>query len=263
MEKPFIQEDPAYPTLGNLGGETPNLDQEAPDFPAQSLKIGDNVTDSIDGIENDIRDNNDAKSSKNFSRRSFITSGLSTLASLATAGIPSSLKAAEAVAQTKATESSERENKLLQKIGLERSQVKPEFLKKYFEGTYKAIVIIETGPKQVLNVYDKNGDPVSVMDEVVGTMLVLKNVKISSGRKEMETPTSSYESGRKDEKYKNREGVPMPHAVAIDEKNGIWIHQGIRTGFPASHGCVRLDEEYAEGIFHLAKNPKDLLFIVR
>ncbi len=251
MEKPFTQDQQINPTE-DLNRDTPSSiqSQEVLDSPAQSPEIA-----------------NDEKNYKNFSRRSFIkTAGLSALAALAIGGTPDSLKAAETAkvkSQPESAESLERENKLLHKIELERSQVKPEFLKKYFEGAYKDIVIIDTGPKQVLSVYDKNGDVVSVKDEVTGAMLVLKNVKISSGRMEMETPTSSHESGRSVEKYVNHEGVPMPHAVAIDEKKGIWIHQGIRTGFPASHGCIRLDEEYAEGIFSLAKHPKDLLFVVR
>jgi lipoprotein-anchoring transpeptidase ErfK/SrfK len=237
MEKPFNQEQPVDPNLEELS-QDPNASQETPVSPAQP-------------VENDTT---------NISRRNFLTG----LTAFAMGGMSSSLKA-EAPKKTaevpKSPETLERENKLLQKIGLERSQVKPEYLNKYFEGAYKALVIINIDPeKQRLNAYDKDGNFISVKDKS-GNTITLKDVKISSGRGGMETPIASNESGSREKIRINHDDVDMPYAVAIDQKEGLWIHQGTRPGFPASHGCIRLDEEYAEEIFNLAKKPKDLLFV--
>ena len=239
MEKPFNQEQPINPNLEVLS-QDPNPSQEVPVSPAQPSE----------------------NTGANFSRRNFLTG----LAAFAMGGMSSSLKAeapkkpAEA---SKSPESLERENKILQKIGLERSQVKPEYLNKYFEGAYKAIVIIDIDPKkQRLNAYDKDGNFISVKDKS-GNTITLKDVRISSGRGGMETPIASNESGSREIIHVNHDDVDMPYAVAIDKNDGIWIHQGTLPGFPASHGCIRLGEEYAKEIYNLAENVKDLLFVTR
>ncbi len=178
------------------------------------------------------------------SRRNFIT-GLTAF----TMGVFSpSLKAEEVEKQ----KTPEQEEALLKKIGLERSQIKPELLKKYFEGAYKAIVIIDTSPeKQSINAYDKEGN------------IIIKDAEISSGRKGMETPKGSYESGRRELIHVNRDDIDMPYSIAIDEKEGIFMHQGTLTGYPASHGCVRMSKETAKQFYEMAEHNKDLVIVTR
>ena len=256
MEKLFNQEQPVNPNLEELS-QDPNPVQEAPVSPAQPSEI-----------VGDDKKINEEKNNANISRRNFLTGGLSSLAAFAIGGMSSSLKAetpkqSKPAEVPKSPESLERENKLLQKIGLERSQVKPEYLNKYFEGAYKAIVIIDIDPKkQRLNAYDKDGNFISVKDKS-GNTITLKDVRISSGRGGMETPIASHESGGREIIHVNHDDVDMPYAVAIDKNDGIWVHQGTLPGFPASHGCIRLGEEYAKEIYNLAENVKDLLFVTR
>lgn len=184
------------------------------------------------------------------SRRNFIT-GLTAF----TMGVFSPSSKAEEVDASKKVEKQktpEQEEALLKRIGLERSQIKPEFLKKYFEGAYKAIVIIDTSPeKQSINAYDKEGN------------VIIKDAEISSGRKGMETPKGSHESGRRELIHVNRDDIDMPYSVAIDEKEGIFMHQGTLTGYPASHGCVRMSKETAKQFYEMAEHNKDLVIVTR
>ena len=190
-------------------------------------------------------------------RRNFIKrAGFATLAAIATGSISSPSKAEtpkvnEAVIKESAL-GKEKEETLLAKIGLNRNEVKPEFLNKYFEGVYKGIVIIDTDPKkQSLYAYDKDGES------------IIADAEICSGRKGMETPSGSYESGDRKLIYVNKEGVDMPYSVAINADQGVYMHQGTLTGFPASHGCVRLRKEVAKQLYDLAEHNKDLLIVIR
>ncbi|MEI6042370.1 MAG: L,D-transpeptidase [bacterium] len=184
---------------------------------------------------------------KNTSRRSFLAGIFGAGAALATGGFSS-----ESLAGVPEVKSQEAENKLLQKIGLERSQIKPEYLKKYFEGAYKAIVIVDVSPdKQSLSAYDKDGN------------ILIKDAEISSGRAHMETPTGSHESGKRELIHVNREGIDMPYSVAIDAERGLYVHKGSLPGFPASHGCIRVGDDDAKKIYNLAEHSKDLVIVTR
>jgi lipoprotein-anchoring transpeptidase ErfK/SrfK len=46
-------------------------------------------------------------------------------------------------------------------------------------------------------------------------------------------------------------GAPMLYFMKITEK-GVGMHVGVLTGYPASHGCIRLPLEMAESIFKTA-----------
>ncbi|MEI6553641.1 MAG: L,D-transpeptidase [bacterium] len=148
---------------------------------------------------------------------------------------------------------------LLSNIGIERSDVKPEFLKKYFEGLYEAIVVININDKvQSLYAYSENGG------------LLIKDAEICSGRQGMETPKGSFESGETYEDYVNQNKVRMPYSVAVDGK-GTFIHSGSLAGYPASHGCIRTNKDTAKAIFEMAggeqeknheKKTKTLLIVI-
>ena len=47
-------------------------------------------------------------------------------------------------------------------------------------------------------------------------------------------------------------GAPMPYMQRITW-SGIAMHAGPRPGYPASHGCIRLPEEFAIWLFHTTK----------
>lgn len=77
---------------------------------------------------------------------------------------------------------------------------------------------------------------------------------ISSGKKGMETPLGFWAVMRKQKlgfsrKYDN---APMPFMQMYDDK-GIAFHGGPNPGYPASHGCVRLPNKFAERLFGLTK----------
>ncbi len=47
-------------------------------------------------------------------------------------------------------------------------------------------------------------------------------------------------------------GAPMPYMQRVTW-SGIAIHAGPRPGYPASHGCIRLPEDFAVRLFHTTK----------
>ena len=47
-------------------------------------------------------------------------------------------------------------------------------------------------------------------------------------------------------------GAPMPYMQRITW-SGIAMHAGPRPGYPASHGCIRLPEDFAVRLFHTTK----------
>ena len=232
----------------------------------------------------------DANASANLGRRNFIRGGVASLVGLAMGAMSSSAEGKDPKKTTanKETEkgdmereekeeklddfamvdaseyekvantvSPEQQEKLLKKIGLHRNEVKPEFLNKYFEGAYKALVIIDLDPptRQALNAYDSDGNK------------IIDDAEVSSGRlgmkPSMETPKGSTESEKAKRDYVNKEGIDMPYAVGIDTKNGIYMHKGSLPGFPGSHGCVRLKEDIAKKLFELATEDEDLLIVIR
>jgi len=148
------------------------------------------------------------------------------------------------------------EKALLDKIHLKKEQIKPELLKKYMEGAYKAIVIIDL-KQQVLNVYDKDGKQ------------IIANAGVSTGRpgKDTITPVESIESGKRELVHQNKEGAYMPYCVPIGEMDttGMGIHVGSLAGTAArsSHGCVRTREETAKLIYELADKPHGLVIVIR
>ncbi len=77
---------------------------------------------------------------------------------------------------------------------------------------------------------------------------------VSSGSTGYETPVGTYSILQKNrEHYSNiYDDAAMPFMQRITW-SGIALHQGQLPGYPASHGCVRLPESYAERIFPITK----------
>ena len=73
---------------------------------------------------------------------------------------------------------------------------------------------------------------------------------VSSGQKGRETPAGVFTVLQKDaDHYSNLyDDGHMPHMQRLTW-SGIALHGGALPGYPASHGCVRLPFEFAEGLF--------------
>lgn len=230
--------DPAEETLVQLVQPV----QETPNSPAQLAEFED--------ISTELQ----AKTPTS-SRRSFLKGGLAALGALAAGSLgtlPSTAKAEEAPLLLP-EKTPEQQKAILEKIGLSREEIKPEFLKKYFAGEYKAVVVINTDfMTQTLNLYDDEGT------------VIIRNAEITSGygKGETATPTGSFESGKSYKLYVNHDNIDMPYAVAIDAGKGVYMHKGAQSGVSSSHGCVRLKIDIAKQIYDLATDLKDLLIVI-
>lgn len=73
---------------------------------------------------------------------------------------------------------------------------------------------------------------------------------VSTGRRGHETPTGVYTILQKErEHYSNLyDSAPMPFMQRLTW-DGLALHAGALPGHPASHGCIRLPEAFAEGLF--------------
>jgi hypothetical protein len=78
--------------------------------------------------------------------------------------------------------------------------------------------------------------------------------RVSSGRPEHETPTGVYTVLQKErEHYSNLyDNAPMPFMQRLTWE-GLALHAGVLPGRPASHGCIRLPEAFAENLFEVSQ----------
>lgn len=78
--------------------------------------------------------------------------------------------------------------------------------------------------------------------------------KISSGKKGRETPIGHYKVLEKDRYHVSNSwpapngGAKMPYMIRLTN-SGIAMHQGRVPGYPASHGCIRLNKNFAKKLF--------------
>lgn len=102
------------------------------------------------------------------------------------------------------------------------------------------LVIVVSLPEQRARVY-RNGIRIGV-------------TSISSGRRGYETPPGVYAILQKRrEHYSNLyDDAPMPYMQRLTW-DGVALHGGHVTGKPASHGCVRLPESFAEKLFEVTE----------
>ena len=77
---------------------------------------------------------------------------------------------------------------------------------------------------------------------------------VSSGQRGRETPAGVFSIIQKNaEHYSNLyDDAFMPHMQRITW-SGIALHGGVLPGYPASHGCVRMPFDFAEGLFDVTR----------
>lgn len=78
--------------------------------------------------------------------------------------------------------------------------------------------------------------------------------RVSTGRTGYETPVGVYSVLAKEEEHYSNvyDDAAMPFMQRITW-SGLALHAGVLPGYPASHGCVRLPDKFAEQIFPLTK----------
>ncbi|MFZ2655857.1 MAG: L,D-transpeptidase [Victivallales bacterium] len=103
------------------------------------------------------------------------------------------------------------------------------------------VVVIVSIPAQEIYVY-RNG-------------VRIGRSTVSTGTKEHSTPTGIFTILQKKVDYESSiyKGAKMPYMERLTW-DGIALHAGKLPGYPASHGCVRLSEEFAEKLYSVTSN---------
>lgn len=102
------------------------------------------------------------------------------------------------------------------------------------------ILIVVSLKKQRAYVY-RNGIPIGVST-------------VSTGKSGLETPTGVFTILQKEEVHTSNlyDNAPMPLMQRLTW-SGIAIHAGHLPGYPASHGCIRLPQGFAEHLYSVTK----------
>jgi hypothetical protein len=100
------------------------------------------------------------------------------------------------------------------------------------------VVVVVSLPDQVMYVY-RNG-------------VRIGSSTVSTGAKGHATPTGVFVVLQKKVRHESTiyKGAQMPHMQRLTW-TGICMHAGNLPGYPASHGCVRLPEDFAEKLFQV------------
>lgn len=106
-----------------------------------------------------------------------------------------------------------------------------------------------TGPP-VMAIVSIKDQRVTIYDAAGGTM----RSHVSSGRTDYETPVGIYSVLQKEEEHYSNvyDDASMPFMQRITW-SGVALHGGVLPGYPASHGCVRLPESFAQRLYPLTK----------
>ena len=90
--------------------------------------------------------------------------------------------------------------------------------------------------------------------EVYGQDGLIERASISTGMPGHPTPLGVFSVISKARWHQSNiySGAPMPYMQRITW-SGIAMHAGPRPGYPASHGCIRLPEDFAIRLFHTTK----------
>ena len=93
---------------------------------------------------------------------------------------------------------------------------------------------------QRVSLYDANGGAL--------------RARVSTGRTDYETPVGIYSVLEKQQEHYSNvyDDASMPFMQRITW-SGLSLHGGVLPGYPASHGCVRMPNDFAEQIFPLTK----------
>ena len=130
------------------------------------------------------------------------------------------------------------------------------------EAMEAAFGVTELGPNEFrwADELPSEGEPRVVVDlktqmsyAYVGDTLVGAS-SVSTGKAGKETQLGFWPILSKHAKYRSRKynNAPMPHFQRMD-RFGIGLHGGHNPGYPASHGCIRLPEEYAARLFAITE----------
>lgn len=105
------------------------------------------------------------------------------------------------------------------------------------QGPFQIIVAIAS---QQVSIYGQDG--------------FIARAPISTGMPAHSTPTGIFTIIAKARWHASNiySGAPMPYMERITW-SGIALHAGPRPGYPASHGCIRLPQDFAVRLFHMTK----------
>jgi L,D-transpeptidase-like protein len=83
---------------------------------------------------------------------------------------------------------------------------------------------------------------------------VVAHAPVSTGMAGHATPTGIFSVLQKETFHRSNiySGAPMPFMQRITW-SGIALHAGVLPGYPASHGCIRMPEEFAVRLYHLTQ----------
>jgi hypothetical protein len=107
---------------------------------------------------------------------------------------------------------------------------------------------IPKGPLQIIiSITDQR---VSLYDN--GSLIARSSV--STGVRRHPTPLGVFSVIEKERWHRSNlySGAPMPYMQRITQ-SGIALHAGVLPGYPASHGCIRLTNDFASRLWHLTK----------
>lgn len=106
-----------------------------------------------------------------------------------------------------------------------------------------------SGPA-VLAVVSIKDQRVSIYDAAGGSM----SARVSSGRTDYETPVGVYSVLQKEEEHHSNlyDDASMPFMQRLTW-SGIALHAGQLPGYPASHGCVRMPDSFAQRLFPMTR----------
>ena len=102
------------------------------------------------------------------------------------------------------------------------------------------VVVLVSIPKQEMNVY-RGG-------------VRIGRSSISSGKPGHDTPTGVFPILQKKKMHHSNlyDDAPMPFMQRLTW-GGIALHSGRNPGYPASHGCIRLPDEFAERLYDVTE----------
>jgi lipoprotein-anchoring transpeptidase ErfK/SrfK len=105
-----------------------------------------------------------------------------------------------------------------------------------------------SGPLRVLISLDKQQLTLYAGDDVIARS------RVSSGQKGRSTPTGVFSIIQKDRRHHSNlyDDAPMYFMQRLTW-SGVALHQGIVPNYPASHGCVRLPEAFAQKLWGTTK----------
>ncbi len=127
--------------------------------------------------------------------------------------------------------------------GYSRRSSRPE---RHYEGSYDSrlsgktpLLAVVALREQRISVYDASGK--------------LMELPVSSGQTGLETPSGIFSVVQKDEDHHSSlfDDASMPFMERITW-TGISLHAGVLPGYAASHGCVRMPEDFAFQLFQIS-----------